>query len=134
MLMIHSTGDDVDSRGLLGAAAATNEAAQELARGGADEPIYSNLPMDDRQFREIVAEFAATIPARIEAIELALGQSDFSSLASLAHGLKGGGGMAGFPALAGLSAQLEETAKRLQRDEAAGLIDQLRTVQSRIVT
>jgi CheY-like chemotaxis protein len=101
--------------------------------GGIGAAIRSNLPTDDDQIREIVAEFAATIPARLDAIEQALAESDFTTLATLAHGLKGAGGTAGFPVLAELSTDLEGVITRRESEEAATVIDQLRTIQTRIV-
>ncbi|MBA3484100.1 MAG: response regulator, partial [Pirellulales bacterium] len=114
-------------------AVSTTAIAARGERSGAGATIHSNLPTDDDQIREIVAEFAATIPARLDAIEQALAESDFAALATLAHGLKGAGGTAGFPSLAELSEDLEGVITRRECEEAAMVIDQLRTIQARIV-
>ena len=88
--------------------------------------------MDDVEIREVVAEFAATVPERLDAIEKALELLDYDSIASLAHALKGAGGTAGFACLTEASARLEDSAKQQQADAIAGVIGELRSLHERL--
>jgi HPt (histidine-containing phosphotransfer) domain-containing protein len=89
--------------------------------------------MDDPEIREVVAEFAATVPQRIEAIQRALAALDFDGVASLAHALKGAGGTAGFDCLTEASAQLERAARNKEAGDVDGALDSLRQLNERIV-
>lgn len=71
-------------------------------------PLVSTLPLDDPEFREIVAEFVERFQRQFDQMRQALQQGDFEELRRLAHWLKGSGGTAGFAALT-------ETARRLER-------------------
>ena len=70
-------------------------------------PVFSTLPMEDPEFREIVQEFVDRLQPQIAAMQRACQQHDFKELAQLAHWLKGAGGTAGF-------AVLTEPARRLE--------------------
>jgi two-component system sensor histidine kinase/response regulator len=113
------------------AARATTTVAASTAAG--NEPIHSTLPTDDFEIRALVAEFAATVPQRIEAIENALALVDFDSIAALAHALKGAGGTAGFHCLTDVSQRLEAKAHERQSADVAELLDEMRTLHQRIV-
>jgi CheY-like chemotaxis protein len=112
---------------------ATTTVAVTNSTAAGSEPIHSSLPTDDAEIRALVAEFAATVPQRIDAIEHALALVDFDSIAALAHALKGAGGTAGFHCLTEVSQQLEAKAHERQSADVAELLDQMRTLHQRIV-
>ncbi|NOZ38831.1 MAG: response regulator [Planctomycetes bacterium] len=60
------------------------------------EPIYSSLPTEDEDFREIVCEFIPRMQASVEELSKAVHQSEWTKADELAHWLKGAGGTAGF--------------------------------------
>jgi PAS domain S-box-containing protein len=108
-------------------------AARAASAASAAAPIRSTLPLDDPEIRALVAEFAATVPQRIDAIAQALATLDFDQAASLAHALKGAGGTAGFHCLTEASARLESSARQRQQDEAGGALENLRELNQRMV-
>jgi PAS domain S-box-containing protein len=95
--------------------------------------IHSTLPTDDDEIRELVAEFTATIPERIEAMQQALALLDFDEVAALAHALKGAGGTAGYNCLTDVSARIEESAKDKSQDRIGAMLDELRSLNERIL-
>ncbi|HYO24309.1 MAG TPA: ATP-binding protein [Lacipirellulaceae bacterium] len=95
--------------------------------------IHSALPVDDAEIRELVAEFAATVPERIDSIERALATLDFDGIASMAHALKGAGGTAGFQCLTDISARIEKSAQQKHSEEIAAMLGELRGLNQRIV-
>jgi CheY-like chemotaxis protein/HPt (histidine-containing phosphotransfer) domain-containing protein len=94
--------------------------------------IRSTLPVDDPEICELVAEFAASLPERIEALTRALEAADFDEILRLAHALKGAGGTAGFMALSEVSARLEDAARRRVSVGVSGALRELRSVSERI--
>lgn len=55
----------------------------------------------------------------------ALDRSDFSPVAFLSHGMRGAGGMFGFPAITEIGAALEESADRLDRPASCKWVEEL---------
>jgi CheY-like chemotaxis protein/HPt (histidine-containing phosphotransfer) domain-containing protein len=110
---------------------ADSKEPKTMARSSA--PIHSTLPTDDEEIRALVAEFAATVPERIDAIEQALAVANFDQIAGLAHALKGAGGTAGFACLTEASARLEASAKNRLADDVAQELNELRELNERIV-
>jgi diguanylate cyclase (GGDEF)-like protein/PAS domain S-box-containing protein len=70
------------------------------------EPLVSTFA-DDPEMGEIVEQFAANLPAQVEAIGAALRLDDRQELRLLAHQLKGAAGGYGFPSLTEAAARLE---------------------------
>jgi HPt (histidine-containing phosphotransfer) domain-containing protein len=70
------------------------------------EPIRSSFA-DDSDFRELLEEFTAALPARREGMLAAHRAGAHDKLRSQAHQLKGSGGGYGFPQLSELAAELE---------------------------
>jgi HPt (histidine-containing phosphotransfer) domain-containing protein len=97
------------------------------------EPIHSTLPTDDAEIRELVAEFTATISDRIEAMQQALALLDFDSVAAMAHALKGAGGTAGYDCLTAVSQRIEKCAKDKDLEAVAPFLDELRSLNDRIL-
>ncbi len=75
------------------------------------DPIYSSLPCDDLEFREIVEEFIDRLHSRIELMEEKCREQDMDELARLAHWLKGSGGTAGFACLTEPAKALEDACR-----------------------
>jgi HPt (histidine-containing phosphotransfer) domain-containing protein len=71
----------------------------------------------DAQIAALVPRFLANRAADVGRIRAALARTDFDSIRSMAHGMKGAGGGYGFPEISRLGAALEEGAR--QRDTAA---------------
>ena len=79
-------------------------------------PLVSTLPLDDAEFREIVAEFVTRLRVRLGEMRQACQDRDFGELAGLAHWLKGSGGTAGFSAFSEPAAELEQKAREADAD------------------
>jgi HPt (histidine-containing phosphotransfer) domain-containing protein len=71
----------------------------------------------DAQIAALVPRFLANRAADVGRIRAALARTDFDSIRSMAHGMKGAGGGYGFPEISRLGAALEAGAR--QRDAAA---------------
>src|SRR5204862_115127 len=93
----------IDPDTLLRAAAAilatqkrTSSNDEHMARDATDDrqPLVSNLPADDADFREIVAEFVHRLDEKLDAMQHAWTVEDYGELGRLAHWLKGAGGTA----------------------------------------
>ena len=65
------------------------------------EALFSTLPTEDPDFREIVEEFIPRLHDQLAAMQRALDAQDLPELARLAHWLKGAGGRRDFPLLQG---------------------------------
>jgi PAS domain S-box-containing protein len=76
------------------------------------EPLTSTLPMDDADFREIVAGFVVRLAEQIEAMQAAYQSQDLGQLAALAHWLKGAAGTMGFHAFTEPALRLEHLARQ----------------------
>jgi HPt (histidine-containing phosphotransfer) domain-containing protein len=98
-------------------------APRNAVRRGA--PLVSSLPMDDPDFRQIVAGFIPRLRAQAIAMQAAWEQRDLDELARLSHWLKGAGGTVGFDALTDPAKTLEQLAKQDQVDEIDGVLAEL---------
>lgn len=97
------------------------------------QPLYSTLPMNDVEFREIVVRFVVRLESQIAAMRMALSHKDAQELANLAHWLKGAGGTVGFGSLSELGKHLEVEVKARAWQNVAGLLDDLDGLFQRIV-
>jgi signal transduction histidine kinase/CheY-like chemotaxis protein/HPt (histidine-containing phosphotransfer) domain-containing protein len=95
--------------------------------------LESTLPMDDPEFREIVADFVQRLHQQLDAMQRALEAPDLPELGRLAHWLKGTGGTAGFPAFTQPSARLEALAKDGPAEQIAPVLAELLELSQRIV-
>jgi len=96
------------------------------------EPIFSDLPMDDEEFREIVVEFTERLSSKLNEMRDGLQNGDLDEVASLAHWLKGSGGTAGFGEFTLPAIQLEQAAKNGQQQEAEQALVQIEGLTCRI--
>ena len=70
--------------------------------------IYSSLPVEEPEFREIVVDFIPQLGRKLDEMKAAMKAGNFAELASLAHWLKGAGGTCGFEEFYHPSLQLEQ--------------------------
>jgi signal transduction histidine kinase/CheY-like chemotaxis protein/HPt (histidine-containing phosphotransfer) domain-containing protein len=124
----------IDSDRLLRTLANVMGTCVSVATGPAEQAredhcaIYSNLPTDDRAFREIVDEFVAELRASLTDLKQLAGEKCFAEVACKAHWLKGSAGSAGFGVLTLPTAELERAAKAGQSqgvDEWLGRIEKI---------
>ena len=99
-----------------------------------DGPIISALPADDRDFMEVIEEFADKVVDQVELMRYAFSASNYPELGNLAHWLKGSGGMAGFPQFTKPSEALEKLVKSEQKDSEKMLemLDEIQKICDRI--
>jgi len=107
-----------------------NQRRRQIQAAG---PIRSTLPMQDVEFRELVKEFAESMPARIAEAFKALQAHDSDRLAQLAHAIRGTGGSVGLDVFTVRAAELEQLAKSESWSEIKTSISQLEDLVSRIV-
>jgi two-component system, sensor histidine kinase len=81
----------------------------EVGETGAE--IFSTLPVDDPDFRELADEFVARLQDWVVGMQSALDRGDFVELGRLAHCLKGAGGTAGFHVFTAPAGALESAAR-----------------------
>ena len=110
--------------------ASTAENSTELVESKA--PIYSTLPMDDTEFREIVQEFIERLHQKVFAMKEAWQNEQSEELRQLAHWLKGAGGTAGFPMFTDPAKALELVARQNQFTDAQSWLDVIATITARI--
>jgi signal transduction histidine kinase/CheY-like chemotaxis protein len=94
--------------------------------------IFSDLPTEDPDFREIVEEFIERLQTQLAAMRRASDARDFPELARLAHWLKGAGGTAGFPAFTKPAKLLETVVRDQQCDEIEAALAELLQLTQRI--
>lgn len=95
-------------------------------------PLFSTLPTDDPEFREIAEEFIERLHDRFVEFQNALDAGDMPELARLAHWLKGAGGTAGYPAFTLPAKRLEFLAKDNQCEEIGAAVAELLELAQRI--
>ena len=98
-----------------------------------DSPIRSSLPMDDPEFRQLVQEFADSLPARFREALDACHARDSTALARLAHAIKGAGGTVGLHQFTAPAARLEQFAKDECWNEIEAAIRELEDIARRVV-
>jgi HPt (histidine-containing phosphotransfer) domain-containing protein len=108
-------------------APAGDAAAPSPLSGGApqDGIIFSALPTEDPDFREIVEEFIQRLQDQLAAMQQAVNAQDLKELARLAHWLKGAGGTAGFPAFTQPAKHLESLVRDEQCEEIEAAVMEL---------
>ena len=94
--------------------------------------LYSALPTDDPDFREIVEEFIQRLQDQVAAMQLAVDVQNLPELARLAHWLKGAGGTAGFPTFTQPAKHLESLVHDQQCDEIEAAVAELMELSQRL--
>jgi len=85
--------------------------AEGAAAGGADGPIVQSELADDPELADILGEFVAGLPERVQAMRNALAHNALEELRRSAHQLKGAAGGYGYPSLTQAARGLEAAAK-----------------------
>ena len=96
-------------------------------------PIVSRLPVHIKKFRNIIVRFVKRLDEQLDALEKAADGGDLTTVADLAHWLKGAGGTVGFDVFTEPAAQLEIHAKNGEAPQIKSLIAHLRQLAKRIV-
>jgi PAS domain S-box-containing protein len=94
--------------------------------------IYSDLPMDEPEFREIVVDFVPQLESKLQEMQTACETQDYLELGLLAHWLKGAGGTCGFKEFFEPSKQLEKSAKANDLAASREWFDKLRKLSRQI--
>ena len=110
-----------------GHSASDNESSSD-----ANALIYSDLPMDEPEFREIVVDFVPQLESKLSEMQTACESQDYRQLGLLAHWLKGAGGTCGFKEFFEPSVQLEQSAKANDPVASREWLDQLTKLSRRI--
>lgn len=95
--------------------------------------IASDLPTDDADIAQIVAEYIDSLDAKLDEMTAAWDAGDLDALANLAHWLKGSGGTAGFGALTEPAIRLENIAKQKTPGDIPAQLAELRALHARLV-
>jgi PAS domain S-box-containing protein len=95
-------------------------------------PIYSTLPLDIPEFREIVESFVGCMDDTMQSLRAAQARMDYQEVREIAHRLKGTGGTVGFAAFTEPSRKLQLAAE--ERDDATieAMLLELEEISSRI--
>ena len=98
----------------------------------AAEPLFSTI-CADADMIEVVEEFLDELPKRLAQMQAAVDSADPTTLARLAHQLKGAGGSYGFPCLTDVAAQLEQLARgKLENASVDATLDELARLCQRL--
>jgi CheY-like chemotaxis protein/HPt (histidine-containing phosphotransfer) domain-containing protein len=95
-------------------------------------PLVSRLPTDNPRFAGIVHKFVKRLDEQLSAMALAWNGRDFTTLADLAHWLKGSGGTVGFNEFTAPATRLELFAKAGDGDNSRLALMELRDLANRI--
>ena len=95
-------------------------------------PITSELVAEDLSFADLVTEFVDGLDARAQAIQEAIDAQALDTVKSLSHQLKGAGGGYGYPALSETAAKLEQRAQTEDVARCQEVLDELRSLLTRI--
>ena len=90
------------------------------------------MPVEEREFAEIIVDFVPTLHAKFEEMLAALSAGDFLELSKLAHWLKGAGGTCGFGDFYEPSLQLELAAKASELSQCQTHLGELMSLADRI--
>ena len=106
--------------------------ANNAPKDNTDLKILSNLPIEEREFREIVEEFVVRLEDQIGVMNEQLQDGNFVELANLAHWLKGAGGTCGFKEFYGPAFDLEKAAKESQYEACQSYLEVISELSSSI--
>lgn len=88
--------------------------------------IISDLVVEDPSYTDIVEQFVDGLSARVREMEEAIQSSNYETLRSAAHRLKGSGGGYGFPILTEQAGELERYAKAQTEEKCKEVFGLLR--------
>ena len=127
----HLSGEASESRN--SARRETGSASSALVAEPASSARITSAYATDPEMKQVLDEFIANLPAKVDKLAELLGQGDLEELRRLAHQLKGAGGGYGFPQLTERAAILEGQLKSSAALEAiAGGVRELTDLIRRI--
>jgi HPt (histidine-containing phosphotransfer) domain-containing protein len=94
--------------------------------------LYSLLPTDNPDYREIVEGFIPRLHEQLEAMAKAFEEKDFVELGRLAHWLKGAAGTVGFPVFTQPAKQIDKNVKEQRYDSLEILIAEIHELGDRV--
>lgn len=104
-----------------------HDAVKELsAEAQTAAPVFSTLPTEDPEFREIVAGFVVRLREQVSEMGQAVARDDLTTVADLAHWLKGAGGSVGFDVFTPPAAALQSSA---EAGDSEGVTANMITIQ-----
>jgi signal transduction histidine kinase/CheY-like chemotaxis protein/HPt (histidine-containing phosphotransfer) domain-containing protein len=112
-------------------AAVTSADAVFSDHGGA---IHAVLPIDDREFRDIVCRFVPRLKQFVADMRVAFDERDTAALRRLAHTLRGSAGTAGFPGFTESARRLSSAVHEADWARAADALAELEGMARRVVT
>jgi signal transduction histidine kinase/CheY-like chemotaxis protein/HPt (histidine-containing phosphotransfer) domain-containing protein len=107
--------------------------AGEISSAVPERDIASDLPTDDADIAQIVAEYIDSLDAKIDEMKVAWDAGDLDELARLAHWLKGSGGTAGFGVFTEPAIRLENVSKKKEPGDVPAQLAELRTLHARLI-
>jgi CheY-like chemotaxis protein/HPt (histidine-containing phosphotransfer) domain-containing protein len=108
-------------------------AASVQAAAAPKRDIASDLPTDDADIAQIVAEYIDSLEAKIDEMKVAWDAGDLDELARLAHWLKGSGGTAGFGVFTEPAVRLENVSKKKESGDVPAQLAELRMLHARLI-
>ncbi|GAA5511072.1 ATP-binding protein [Novipirellula caenicola] len=97
------------------------------------DPIYSTLPLDDREFCEIIIDFVRRLDPQIAEMRRLAAVDAMNELVDLAHWLKGAGGTVGYSEFTSPASALAEAARSGSQTECEKCIDVIASIRQRLV-
>ena len=88
---------------------------------------------DDVDLAEVLDQFVADLPGRVEQMRAAVANGCFQELRRLGHQLKGAGGSYGYPALSDLGARLEDVAEASDTEGVTLALNELAELTGAVV-
>ncbi len=101
-------------------------------KGRSRKPMYSTLPMEIPEFREIVESFVSIIEETVCSMRVAQKNMDYQEIREIAHRLKGTGGTVGFNAFTEPSRKLQIAAEERDDDTIEAMLCELEDISSRV--
>ena len=98
----------------------------------AEGVLFSTLPTEDPDFREIAEDFVERLDDKLDAMQQAIREHDLVEVTNLAHWVRGAGATAGFPAFTLPAKRLEALARGQQYDEIEATVEELLDLAQRI--
>lgn len=118
----------VDERCVTNTAEAASENTAEV-----DTPIVSVLIDQNPKFESIVERFIDRLQEQIQIMDEAYQHNDWTTMADIAHWLKGSGGSVGFPGFTEIAASLETSARAEAADDVGEGIEMVKQYTRRIL-
>jgi len=124
---VKSTGASVET-----STAARSEDSRDNDSPHITEPLTSSLPMDDREFHELVVEYVTRHKERVDAMLECWENRDLETLGEHAHWLKGSAGTAGFGDFTPVAEKLMAAVRSREEDLIGTLLGDIETLTNRI--